>query len=50
MVLPTPLVAHIARRVAGADGDGAVPLQVDRAVGAVAIQPTGVTLYRRRRA
>lgn len=50
MVLPAPLVLHIARRVAGADSDGAVPLQVDRVVGDVMIQPTGVTLYRRRRA
>jgi hypothetical protein len=46
---PRPVVAQIAQRVAGADGGGAVPLQVDRVIGGVSVQPIGVTLYRRKR-
>lgn len=43
---PAPAVRSIARQMAGADADGAIPLQVDRAVARVAIHPTGVVLYR----
>lgn len=46
--LPAATVAQIARRLAGADRDGAVPVQVDRVIGAVAVHPTGVVLYRRK--
>ncbi len=49
VVFPAPVVAQLARRVAGADGGGAVPIQVDRVIGDVAVRPTGVTLYRRKR-
>ncbi|HEX9704380.1 MAG TPA: hypothetical protein VGA20_03980 [Gemmatimonadales bacterium] len=44
---PAPAVAQLARRVAGANGSGAIPVQVDRVIGAVAVHPTGVVLYRR---
>ncbi|HXF96253.1 MAG TPA: hypothetical protein VNI61_09155 [Gemmatimonadales bacterium] len=44
---PAPAVKQIARRVAGADGSGAVPVRVDRVIGGVAVHPTGVVLYRR---
>jgi len=46
---PAPVVAQLAHRVAGADGSGAVPIQVDRVIGDVSVRPTGVTLYRRKR-
>jgi hypothetical protein len=45
--VPPPAIKEIARRVAGAKG-GAVPVQVDRVIGALAVHPTGVVLYRRR--
>ena len=43
---PAPAVRSVARQMAGADADGAIPLQVDPAVTRVAIHPTGVVLYR----
>lgn len=43
---PPPLVADVARRMAGADSTGAVPVKVPRAIGAIAIHPTAVILYR----
>jgi len=43
-------VKQLARQVAGADAGGAVPIAVDRAIADVAVHPTGVVLYRRRRA
>jgi len=43
---PAPAVRSVARQMAGADADGAIPLQVDRAVARVTIHPTGVVLYR----
>ena len=46
---PGPMVTQMARRMAGADEHGAVPLQVDRVVADVAVGPLGVTLYRRKR-
>jgi len=46
---PGPLVTQLARRVAGADSGGAVPLRVSPAFTEVAIHPTGVILYRHRR-
>lgn len=47
--IPAPLVTRLAQRLAGADGGGAVAVQVDRAVADVAVHPTGVVLYRRQR-
>lgn len=47
---PAPAVAQLARRVAGADANGAIPVQVDRVIGSVAVHPLGVVLYRRRAA
>lgn len=47
--LPGPLVKQLARRVAGADSTGAVPLRVSPTFTDVAIHPTGVVLYRYRR-
>ena len=44
---PGPAVKSIARQMAGASPDGAIPLKVDPAVGTIAIHPTGVVLYRR---
>jgi len=46
---PEPLVKQLARRMAGADSTGAVPLRVSPAFTDVAIHPTGVVLYRRKR-
>ena len=46
---PGPLVKQLARRIAGADSSGAVPLRVSPAFVDVAIHPTGVVLYRHRR-
>ena len=43
---PAPAVKSIARQMAGADADGAIPMEVNRAVARVAIHPTGVVLYR----
>lgn len=45
--LPEPTVKQIARRMAGVDASGALPVRVDRAVGRVAVHPDGVVLYRR---
>ncbi len=45
---PAPAVKSIARQMAGADPDGAIPVQVDRAIARIAIHPTGVVLYRTR--
>lgn len=49
IAFPGPVVAQLAHRVAGADGGGAVAVRVDRVIGDVAVHPTGVTLYRRKR-
>src|SRR5256712_6551119 len=46
---PEPLVKQLARRMAGADSTGAVPLRVSPAFTDVAIHPPGVGLYRRKR-
>jgi hypothetical protein len=46
---PGPAVKSIARQMAGASPDGAIPLTVDPAVSDIAIHPTGVVLYRRPR-
>jgi hypothetical protein len=43
---PAPMVKELARRVAGADSDGAIPLRVSPAFTDVAIHPTGIILYR----
>ncbi len=47
---PEPVVKKVAQQIAGARADGAVPVAVDRAIADVAVHPTGVVLYRRRRA
>ena len=49
MAFPSLMVTQLARRVAGADADGAVGLRVSPAFHDVAIHPTGVVLYRIRR-
>jgi hypothetical protein len=46
---PAPAVKALARQTAGADTTGSVALQVDPAVGGLAIHPGEVVLYRRRR-
>jgi hypothetical protein len=46
IAFPGPAVKSIARQMAGADADGGIPVQVDPAVTAIAIHPTGVVLYR----
>lgn len=43
---PGPAVAQVARKVAGADADGGIPIVVDRAVARVVVHPTGVVCYR----
>src|SRR5438445_4299451 len=48
--IPGPIVQTIARQLAGASSDGAIPLKVDPSISGVAVHPTGVVLYRRRRA
>jgi len=48
--IPGPIVQTIARQMAGASSDGAIPLKVDPSISGVAGHPTGVVLYRRRRA
>jgi hypothetical protein len=48
--IPSPVVHSIAKQMAGASANGAVPLKVDPAVSAVAVHPTAVVLYKRRRA
>lgn len=47
IAFPAPAVKSIARQVAGADPDGAIPVRVDPAITGIAIRPTGVVLYRR---
>ncbi|HLQ69099.1 MAG TPA: hypothetical protein VK124_06220 [Gemmatimonadales bacterium] len=47
--IPGPMVHAIASQMAGAPS-GAIPLKVDPSISDVAIHPTGVVLYRRRRA
>lgn len=49
MAFPSLMVTQLARRVAGADANGAVALRVSPAFHDVAIHPTGVVLYRIRR-
>jgi len=49
MAFPGPMVTLLARRMAGADSSGAVPLRVSPAFRDVAIHPSGVVLYRGRR-
>lgn len=49
IAFPGPAVRSIARQMAGASPDGAIPLKVDPAVSDIAIHPTGVVLYRSRR-
>ncbi len=46
---PGPAVKSIARQMAGADAEGGIPVNVDRAIARIAIHPTGVVLYRMRR-
>ena len=46
---PAPMVTELARRTAGADATGAVPLRVSPAFQQVVIHPTGVILFRHRR-
>ena len=46
---PGPMVNSIAKQMAGASSNGAIPLKVDPAVSEVAVHPTGVVLYRTRR-
>lgn len=46
---PGPIVNSIAKQMAGASSNGAIPLKVDPAVSDVAVHPTGVVLYRTRR-
>jgi hypothetical protein len=47
---PGPMVNSISQQMAGASSGGAIPLKVDPAVSDVAVHPTGVVLYRTRRA
>jgi len=47
---PGPMVQQILRRVAGADSTGALMVPLPPDVESIAIRPTGVVLYRRRRA
>ena len=49
IALPGPMVTELARRMAGADATGAVPLRVSPVFRDVVIHPTGVILYRGRR-
>lgn len=46
IAFPGPTVKSMARQAAGANEDGAIPLQVDRAISRIVIHPTGVILYR----
>lgn len=48
IAFPGPAVRSVARQMAGASADGAIPLKVDPAVSDIAIHPTGVVLYRSR--
>jgi hypothetical protein len=47
---PPPAVTALAKETAGADSAGGVAIAVDRAIADVAVHPSGVVLYRRRRA
>jgi hypothetical protein len=47
MELPPPTVKQIARRIAGVDPNGDLPVRVDRTVDSIAVRPDGVVLYRR---
>lgn len=47
--IPRPVVHSIAKQMAGATSEGAVPLKVDPAVSDVVVHPTGVVLYKRGR-
>lgn len=47
---PGPLVNSVSRQMAGAGSNGAIPLKVDPAVSDVVVHPTGVVLFRSRRA
>lgn len=49
IAFPGPMVNSIAKQMAGASSNGAIPLKVDPAVSDVSIHPTGVVLYRGRR-
>ena len=46
IAFPAPAVKSIARQMAGADDQGGIPVQVDRAIARIAIHPTGLVLYR----
>jgi hypothetical protein len=46
---PPPAVKALAKETAGADSSGSVAITVDSAIADVAIHPSGVVLYRRRR-
>jgi hypothetical protein len=48
IAFPGPAVKSVARQMAGADDEGGIPVQVDRAIARVAIHPTGLVLYRTR--
>jgi len=48
--IPGPVVQSIAKQMAGATSEGAIPLKVDPAVSDVMVHPTGVVLYKRLRA
>jgi len=48
--IPGPIVQSIARQMAGASSDGAIPLKLEPSISDVAVHPTGVVLYRRRKA
>jgi hypothetical protein len=43
------MVSQLARRMAGADSTGSVPLRVSSAFQDIVVHPTGVILYRTRR-
>jgi hypothetical protein len=49
MELPGPAVKQMARRIAGVDPSGALPVRVDRTVDSIVVRPEGVVLYRRTR-
>jgi hypothetical protein len=49
IAFPEPAVKSLARQMAGASSDGAIPLKVDPTVSDVVIHSTGVVLYRNRR-
>ncbi|MGH7608220.1 MAG: hypothetical protein ACREME_12875 [Gemmatimonadales bacterium] len=46
IAFPAPAVRSIARQMAGANAEGAIPFTVDAAIADIAIHPTGVVLYR----